>query len=275
MAGAPAGMAAPRAAPGRAGQRRGHARAVLRLRHPAQRARAQPRAPRLRVRRCCGVLARDRQRRRCSPTSASRRAPASGQRDRRAAARPLLPGTPAHQRPGRAVRPALPRGRGRRLAERDRRQHAGHAWRTSCERRRHRPAHDWRGPFFDAVTFLASAVRAAGFSAAAAQAHEPRAAGRRSPFTSWRASPSSCASTACRRVPGHAALLRQDAQYLRAAAGQPAAAAPTASHEHLEEHGVSVDVVFEVDQLRERAHRIDLLLDCVRRPRRARTRSCA
>ncbi|HZT55736.1 MAG TPA: hypothetical protein VFA35_05875, partial [Burkholderiaceae bacterium] len=35
------------------------------------------------------------------------------------------------------------------------------------------PAHDWRGPFFEAVTFLASSVRAAGFSAQLRQRMSP------------------------------------------------------------------------------------------------------
>jgi len=64
------------------------------------------------------------------------------------------------------------------------------------------------------------------------------------------------------------ALLRE-AQYLRALLDVCRAAADSV-HEHLETHGVSVDVVFEVDQLRERTHRIELLLTCVISPAPAR-----
>ena len=62
--------------------------------------------------------------------------------------------------------------------------------------------------------------------------------------------------------PATTPLLLQEAQYLRALLDDCRRCAASV-HEHLEAHGVSVDVVFEVDQLRERTHRIDLLLSCV------------
>jgi site-specific recombinase len=65
------------------------------------------------------------------------------------------------------------------------------------------------------------------------------------------------------------AALLQEAQYLRALLDQCRRCAESV-HEHLEAHGVSVDVVFEVDQLRERTHRIDALLTCVISPEPAR-----
>ena len=61
-----------------------------------------------------------------------------------------------------------------------------------------------------------------------------------------------------------AALLRE-ALYLRALLDACRRCADSV-HEHLEAHGVSVDVVFELDQLRERTHRIDALLNCVVSP---------
>ena len=75
-------------------------------------------------------------------------------------------------------------------------------------------------------------------------------------------------------APEDRALVLQDAQYLRALLDACRRCAASV-HEHLEAHGISVDVVFEVDQLRERAHRIDLLLGCVLAPERRRARSSA
>ena len=66
----------------------------------------------------------------------------------------------------------------------------------------------------------------------------------------------------------HAELLKE-AHYLRALLDACRACADSV-HEHLEAHGVSVDVVFEVDQLRERTHRIEELLTCVLSPEPAR-----
>ena len=63
--------------------------------------------------------------------------------------------------------------------------------------------------------------------------------------------------------------LLQEAQYLRALLDTCRRCADSV-HDHLEAHGVSVDVVFEVDQLKERTHRIDSLLTCVVSPEPAR-----
>ena len=119
---------------------------------------------------------------------------------------------------------------------------------------------DWRLPFLDAIMFLASAVRAAGFSPALRPRMSPELLADR-PFRQL--------AQVAEQVRAHAeagdaddsALLRE-AQYLRALLDVCRAAADSV-HEHLETHGVSVDVVFEVDQLRERTHRIELLLGCV------------
>ena len=61
---------------------------------------------------------------------------------------------------------------------------------------------------------------------------------------------------------GEQRALLQEAQYLRALLDTCRRCADSV-HDHLEEHGVSVDVVFEVDQLRDRTHRIDALLNCL------------
>ncbi|MGZ5240090.1 MAG: site-specific recombinase [Caldimonas sp.] len=123
---------------------------------------------------------------------------------------------------------------------------------------------DWRHPFFEAITFLASAIRAAGFS--------PQLRRRMSaellvdtPFHQLARVAERLREHGTSNAAGDRALFIQDAQYLRALLDICRRCA-TSVHEHLEAHGVSVDVVFEVDQLRERAHRIDLLLGCVLAP---------
>ncbi len=123
------------------------------------------------------------------------------------------------------------------------------------------PAVDWRTPFLDAKMFLSSAVRAAGFS--------PQLRERMSPELLTEA-PFRQLAPVAERVREHAvsgdeqALLRE-AQYLRALLDSCRRCALSVN-EHLEEHGVSVDVVFEVDQLLKRTHRIEELLVCVVSP---------
>jgi len=120
---------------------------------------------------------------------------------------------------------------------------------------------DWRLPFLEAIMFLASAIRAAGFSPLLRQRMSPELLVDQ-PFRQL--------ARAAERVREHAesdepdahARLLQEAHYLRALLDLCRRCAASV-HEHLEAHGVSVDVVFEVDQLRERTHRIDLLLACV------------
>lgn len=120
----------------------------------------------------------------------------------------------------------------------------------------------WHAPLFDAIVYLCAAVGAAGFSgplrlrmsaellAGAPFRQLPRVAER---------------LQACADAGDQPALLRES-QYLRALLDACRRCAASV-HDHLEEHGVSVDVVFEVDQLRERTHRIEELLNCVLSPR--------
>ncbi len=109
--------------------------------------------------------------------------------------------------------------------------------------------------------FLASAIRAAGFSPLLRQRMSPELLVDE-PFRQLARAAEQIREHAESSAPdAHAQLLR-DAQYLRALLDACRRCAASV-HEHLEAHGVSVDVVFEVDQLRERAHRIDLLLGCV------------
>ena len=132
----------------------------------------------------------------------------------------------------------------------------------------------WRAPFLEAIVFLASAVRAAGFSPSLRLRMSPELLIDK-PFRQL--------ARVAEQVSDHAqaidaggeptleteASLLQEAQYLRALLDACRRCADSV-HEHLEAHGVSVDVVFEVDQLRERTHRIDALLTCVLSPAPAR-----
>lgn len=132
----------------------------------------------------------------------------------------------------------------------------------------------WRAPFLEAIVFLASAVRASGFSPALRLRMSPELL-TENPFRQ--------VARVAEQLGEHAhapedepplgaeaeATLLQQAQYLRALLDTCRRCADSV-HEHLEAHGVSVDVVFEVDQLRERCHRIDALLNCLVSPEPAR-----
>ncbi len=123
------------------------------------------------------------------------------------------------------------------------------------------PAADWRTPFLDALMFLSSAVRASGFS--------PQLRERMSPELLTEA-PFKQLARVAEQVREHAesgdtpALLRESL-YLRALLDS-CRRCTLSVHEHLEEHGISVDVVFEVDQLLKRTQRIEALLVCVVSP---------
>jgi len=142
----------------------------------------------------------------------------------------------------------------------------------------------WRTPFLDAIVFLASAVRASGFAPAIRQRMSPelltehpfRQLARIAEQFSDHAQALSAdpATEADAPSEGHAtpateAAMLQEAQYLRALLDTCRRCAESV-HQHLEAHGVSVDVVFEVDQLRERTLRIDSLLNCAISPEPAR-----
>jgi site-specific recombinase len=116
----------------------------------------------------------------------------------------------------------------------------------------------WREPLLDAQTTLAGTIAAAGLSAPMRQRMDPALLAEQ-PFRQLTA----CAERlreALRQGPADAAL--REASYLRALLDRCRAA--TASiREHLEEFGVSVDIVYEMDQLRARTLRLEHLLDCV------------
>lgn len=147
-----------------------------------------------------------------------------------------------------------------------------------------RGSHAWRAPFLDAIVFLASAVRASGFAPAIRQRMGPELLvdqpfrqlariaeqfGDHAQALSNDPSTVPNASNEGISTPATEAAMLREAQYLRALLDSCRRCAASV-HEHLEAHGVSVDVVFEVDQLRERTHRIDSLLTCVISPEPAR-----
>lgn len=124
----------------------------------------------------------------------------------------------------------------------------------------------WRAPFVDAMVFLASAVRASGFSPALRLRMSAELLSDQ-PFRQLARVAERFADLAVGADDGadSAAALLQQAHYLRALLDACRRSADSV-HEHLVAHGVSVDVVFEVDQLRERTHRIEALLTCVISP---------
>ncbi len=126
-------------------------------------------------------------------------------------------------------------------------------------------ASDWRAPLLQAMTWLISAIRAAAFAPALRQRMGPELLADR-PFEQLvRASEAlvdalqaddsgdNSATTAQHATAQHATYLRALLQRCRAAA----ASVP----EHLEAHGVSVNIVFEVEQLLARCERLEALLD--------------
>lgn len=122
-----------------------------------------------------------------------------------------------------------------------------------------------KAPLLDAIVFLSSAVRAAGFSGPLRQRMSAELLVD-APFRQL----ARVAEQVCELASaGDTAALLREAQYLRALLDTCRRCADSV-HEHLEEHGVSVDLVFEVDQLRLRTHRIEELLICVLSPEPAR-----
>jgi len=152
----------------------------------------------------------------------------------------------------------------------------------------------WRDAFYDAMLYLATQVRAIGFSPAfrgrmgisvsrdfdvvGADPHEgllsaPGDASTRAAFRQLThaiermrdhaLAIASAASPEAAEAP--TATLLQEAQYLRVLLDTCAEAA-RGLHGHLDTQGISVNLVFQIDQLCERCRRIALLLDVVLAP---------
>jgi len=122
-------------------------------------------------------------------------------------------------------------------------------------------ARKWRTPLVDAVLFLSSEVRASGFSPMLRQRMSEELL-TEAPFRQLARVAEHIGELV--ESGDHEALLREG-QYLRALL-QACRRAADSVHDHLEEHGISIDVVFELEQLRERTHRIEDLLNCMLSP---------
>jgi site-specific recombinase len=120
---------------------------------------------------------------------------------------------------------------------------------------------DWRRKMLDAITILVSAVHAAGYSP---PLRKRMSAGHLEgePFRQL-----TRAADNLRRALGEGdqAGALHEAQYLRGLLDACRRASDSIT-DHLEEFGVSVDIVFEMDQLRSRCARIEQLLECVLSP---------
>lgn len=118
----------------------------------------------------------------------------------------------------------------------------------------------WRAEMMDAVTYLASAVRAAGFSAPLRTRMSERT-WVNEPFRQL-ASSTEKLREALLAGDLDSPALRQQAAYLRVLLDECRVAVDSIG-EHLEEFGISVDIVYEMDQLQARVRRVEQLLDCV------------
>ncbi|RZL40116.1 MAG: recombinase [Rubrivivax sp.] len=128
------------------------------------------------------------------------------------------------------------------------------------------PDDGWRVETRAAITVLVSNVHAAGL-AGPLRLRMDEALLREKPFnqlpTAWAAVELGLAGAAAEGVAdGDTAALASAMQYLRALLDRCRAAALTVP-EHLEAHGVSVDLMFSVEQLTERLQRIEALLACL------------
>lgn len=116
----------------------------------------------------------------------------------------------------------------------------------------------WQQTLLDAVAILVSAVQAAGFSGPLRQ-RMSRALLVSEPF---RQLPLAAEQLRAAVLEGRRDAALQAATYLRALL-DACRRATDSIVDHLEEFGVSVDIVFEIDQLHGRCRRIELLLACV------------
>ncbi|CAD5374990.1 Recombinase [Rubrivivax sp. A210] len=118
-----------------------------------------------------------------------------------------------------------------------------------------------QGALLDAITILVSTVQAAGYAPALRLRMEP-ALLRDEPFRQL-----SHAADALRTAltEGRAADALQAAAYLRALLDRCRRAAASVMP-HLEQYGVSVNIVFDLDQLQGRTLRIEQLVNCVLAP---------
>ncbi|WP_341887879.1 site-specific recombinase [Variovorax sp. YR752] len=126
-------------------------------------------------------------------------------------------------------------------------------------------ANDWRTPLLDSIAYLAAAVRASGHAGALRQ----RMSAELLADDPFRQLASAAERLAERARDAEPTALLQEASYLRALLDACRRCASSV-RAHLEQFGVSIDVVFEVDQLRARCERIEALLNTLLAPQPAR-----
>ena len=115
---------------------------------------------------------------------------------------------------------------------------------------------DWRTPLLQAMTWLVSAIRAAAFAPALRQRMSAQLLADR-PFEQLVRASEALAEAL---LNGSREAAAPHATYLRALLQRCCEAAESV-HAHLEEFGVSVNIVFEVQQLLDRTQRLEALID--------------
>ena len=118
----------------------------------------------------------------------------------------------------------------------------------------------WEHELLDAITYCASQVRATGFSSELRLRMNPQALEPK-PFHHL-AADSQALRDACKITPRNAEAIKQAAQQLRDRL-EACRVAAASVYPHLQEHGISVGLVFRLRQLRERIVRIRELMDCL------------
>ncbi len=142
------------------------------------------------------------------------------------------------------------------------------------------PSTDWRASFYDAMLYLATQVRAIGFSPDfrsrmgisvgrdfdTTEPDTPVKDGSEANIRSAFGQLTHVIERMREQAPeAPTAALLQDAQYLRALLDTCIAAAHGLQR-HFDTQGISINLVFQIDQLSERCRRIELLLDVVLAP---------
>lgn len=126
----------------------------------------------------------------------------------------------------------------------------------------------WRELLLDAITVLVGQILAAAYAVEVRQRMDAAALAER-PFQQLARAADRVRDGVAQACGGDATALLQSVAYLRALLDACRAAARS-TRAHLEEYGVSIDVVFQVRQLRARTERIDALLQCLVAPQPAR-----
>ncbi|MEY2690183.1 MAG: hypothetical protein RL375_4383, partial [Pseudomonadota bacterium] len=119
----------------------------------------------------------------------------------------------------------------------------------------------WRQPFFEAISYLAAAVRAIGFTPALRRRIGAEQLAQR-PFERL---VGVCEAFVAALEDDDAVAARATGEQLHTLLAQCRAAAASV-HGHLDAYGISVDLVFELEQLRLRTLRIEALLDVLLSP---------